>query len=684
MGVVWRARDSRLQRDVAIKALPPPLRFDPARLARFEDEARAASALNHPNIVTIHEIGETNDGPFLVMELVEGKTLRELLYAGALPARRALHLAAQLSDALARAHEAGIVHRDLKPENVMVNREGFAKILDFGLAKFEHGDNGDGESRRDATLTEADRERAIVGTAGYMSPEQASGQAVDFHSDQFTFGALVYEMVSGRSAFHRRDARRDADGHHPRGAGAARGGPAGPRAAALDRGALPLQDAGGALRADAGSRPRPGERAGSHLADRVSGEGPRRTDAFARRPRVRLSSGAAIAVAGLVAAAFILGSNVPARGSPSFQRLTFRDGTVWSGRFAPDGRTVAYAASWNGGPIRIYTARPETPESSALPLPPSSLLAMSPSGEIAVSLAARPSGAFSTTGTLARSTLAGGAPREVMEGVQAADFSADGASLAVLRSADGRSRLEFPIGHTLYETASGYLSHPRVSPRGKFVAFLEHPLRGSDAGSVAVVSLDGRQVDAVGGLDDRPRARLVARRRRGLVHRGLGGRLARAARRFAHRKPAPGDARPGRAHPARRVARGASPAGAGERARGDRGSLAGRRTGAGPLLARLVAARGSHARRHDGPLRRDGGGRRRVLRGLPARDRRVAGGAPGRRPRAGALARREVGALDAAGGARAAGAAADRSRHSSRNSDRRLRRDPARGLAAGR
>ncbi|HEY2796542.1 MAG TPA: hypothetical protein VGK26_01520, partial [Thermoanaerobaculia bacterium] len=218
-----------------------------------------------------------------------------------------------------------------------------------------------------------------------------------------------------------------------------------------------------------------------------SGEGPRAFEAVPRRPRLRLSGSVAVAVAGLVAAAYFLGANLPAHGSPSFQRLTFRDGTVWSGRFGPDARSVAYAAAWSGGPIRIYTARSETPESSAVPLPPASLLAMSPSGEIAVSLDARPSGAFSTTGTLARSTLAGGASREVMEGVQAADYAPDGSALAVLRTADGKSRLEFPIGRTLYETASGYLSHPRVSPRGDLVAFLEHPMRGSDAGSVAVV-----------------------------------------------------------------------------------------------------------------------------------------------------------------------------------------------------
>ena len=492
MGVVWRARDTRLQREVAIKALPVPFRADPGRLARFEDEARAASALNHPNIVTIHEIGETREGPFLVMELVEGRTLRELLYAGALPARKAVGLAAQLADALARAHEAGIVHRDLKPENVMVSREGFAKILDFGLAKFDHGETGAGESRCDATLTEENRERPIVGTAGYMSPEQASGQRVDFPSDQFAFGAVVYEMVSGKRAFHRATRAETLTAiirEEPE-----------PLAAVDSQVPMPLRwivarclsKAPEERYAATRDLARDLQNVRDHLSQiDGSGEGPRSSVAAPRRPRLRLSGSVAVAVAGLVAAAYFLGANVPARGSPSFQRLTFRDGTVWSGRFGPDARSVAYAAAWSGGPIRVYSARPETPESSAVPLPPASLLALSPSGEIAVSLDARPSGAFTTTGTLARSTLNGGATREVMEGVQAADYAPDGAGLAVLRTADGRSRLEFPIGRVLYETASGYLSHPRVSPRGDLVAFLEHPMRGSDAGSVAVVGAGG-------------------------------------------------------------------------------------------------------------------------------------------------------------------------------------------------
>ena len=201
MGEVYRARDPRLDREVAVKALPEELALDASRLARFESEARAASALNHPNIVTIHEVGRGAAGPYMVMELVEGRTLRDLLQAGPLSVRRALEIAAPLADALARAHERGIVHRDLKPENVMVARDGFVKILDFGLARAEGGSAG-GSGREDQTLTEGGGDR-VVGTAGYMSPEQASGQAVDGRSDQFSLGSLLYEALSARRAFRR-------------------------------------------------------------------------------------------------------------------------------------------------------------------------------------------------------------------------------------------------------------------------------------------------------------------------------------------------------------------------------------------------------------------------------------------------------------------------------------------------
>ncbi len=499
MGEVYRARDTRLGRDVAVKALSGELSLDPLRLSRFETEARSASALNHPNIVTIHEVGHDSAMPFIVMELVDGRTLREILYAGALPVRRALNLAAQLADALARAHEAGIVHRDLKPENVMVTRDGFVKILDFGLAKIdprESGNgNGHGDRRQDLTITEETREGALVGTAGYMSPEQASGQTVDFRSDQFAFGSLLYEMLSGKRAFQgptRAETLVAIIREDPE-----------PLASLVPRLPVPLLWIVERCMARL-----PEERYGStrdlardlksvrdHFSQIDSGAdgAPLLLPSEPRRARRWLSAGVAAALAALVASAYFLGTSARVPRLPSFQRLTFRDGTVWSARFAPDGRTVLYGASWNGGPIRAYSTRPEVRESAELALPAANILGVSPSGELAVSLGARSGGPFSTTGTLARASLAGGGPREVLEAVQGADFAPDGASLAVLRAFSGRHRLEFPLGKTLYETVSGYMSHARVSPDGRFVAFIEHPMRGDDAGTIAVVDREGHR-----------------------------------------------------------------------------------------------------------------------------------------------------------------------------------------------
>jgi tetratricopeptide (TPR) repeat protein/TolB-like protein len=209
MGEVYRARDRDLGRDVAVKFLPARFAADADRLARFAFEARTASSLNHPNIVTIHEIGEAEGLPYIVMELVEGETLRRAMREGRLPTRRVLDIASQIADGLAKAHSAGIVHRDLKPENVMLTPDGFVKILDFGLAKL-HSDVIPGGAPPDRGQTETPtafptgtRDGAIIGTAGYMSPEQAAGRPADFRADQFAFGATLYEMATGRQAFQR-------------------------------------------------------------------------------------------------------------------------------------------------------------------------------------------------------------------------------------------------------------------------------------------------------------------------------------------------------------------------------------------------------------------------------------------------------------------------------------------------
>lgn len=201
MGEVYRARDPRLDRTVAIKILPAELSADADNLHRFEREARSASALNHPNIVTIYELARDGSTHYIAMELIEGQTLRQLLAAGTLPIRKVIEIAAQVAEGLAKAHEAGIAHRDLKPDNLMISSDGFVKILDFGLAKVatraaEHQET----LEISAWHTQPG---VVVGTVQYMSPEQASGAPFDYRSDQFSFGLVLYEMVTGKRAFPR-------------------------------------------------------------------------------------------------------------------------------------------------------------------------------------------------------------------------------------------------------------------------------------------------------------------------------------------------------------------------------------------------------------------------------------------------------------------------------------------------
>src|SRR5262245_20876149 len=205
MGEVYRARDTRLEREVAMKVLPADLASDVGRLRRFEKEARSASSLNHPNIVTIHDIGSTDGVSWIAMELVEGSTLRQQLVSGPLPTRKILALVPQIAEGLAKAHEAAIVHRALKPENVLVTKDRHVKILDFGLAKLTSKTSGSGEESQLPTMTETSP-GVVVGTVGYMSPEQAAAGQVDFRSDQFAFGSILYEMATGKRAFQKKTA----------------------------------------------------------------------------------------------------------------------------------------------------------------------------------------------------------------------------------------------------------------------------------------------------------------------------------------------------------------------------------------------------------------------------------------------------------------------------------------------
>jgi len=202
MGEVYRARDSRLARDVAIKLLPPEVSTDSDRLQRFEQEARATSALNHPNILTVYDIGTHEGSPYIVAELLEGEELRDRLDSGSIPLRKAIDYAQQIVSGLSAAHEKGIVHRDLKPENLFITNDDRVKILDFGLAKLR-GNSGDTQGLEDATRKAITNPGVVMGTVGYMSPEQVRGLLTDQRSDIFSFGVILFEMLTGKRAFQR-------------------------------------------------------------------------------------------------------------------------------------------------------------------------------------------------------------------------------------------------------------------------------------------------------------------------------------------------------------------------------------------------------------------------------------------------------------------------------------------------
>ena len=493
MGEVYRARDTRLAREVAVKVLPEALASDPGRLARFESEARSASALNHPNIVTVYDVGRSGDVSWIAMELVRGRTLRDLLSEGPLPLRRALSLAAQVADGLAAAHAAGLVHRDLKPENLMVAEGGFAKILDFGLAKLVP----ESVAADSGMLTAAEGKTGsgvVLGTASYMSPEQASGKPLDFRSDHFSFGSILYEMVTGRRAFSRPTAAETLAAiirEEPE--SAAMPGTAAPLRWILERCLAKEPEERYASTRDLA-------RDLASLRDHAS-EGISGAVAAPSAPGRMRRIGAPLAGLALLAAvaAFLAGrwsvlrGKERAAGPPVFQQLTFRHGNIFSARFAPDGQTVLYGAAWEGMPVRVFSARSGNTESSPLALPEADIFSISASGELLLSLGHRHREGFASRGTLARAPLAGGAPRELLEDAAGADWAPDGDRLAVTRRVPLGYQLEFPPGRVLY-SSRGWISHPRVSPAGDTIAFLDHGgFLGDDRGYVAVIGPDGRK-----------------------------------------------------------------------------------------------------------------------------------------------------------------------------------------------
>ena len=488
MGEVYKAHDSRLDRDIAIKVLPSSFSSDPDRLLRFTQEARAAAALNHPNILAIYDIGEFERAPYIVSELLVGETLRDRLKAGPVPTRKAVEYALQVTRGLAAAHDKGIVHRDLKPENIFIAQDGRVKILDFGLAKLTRPEaDSSGDSATQQVVTDAGM---VMGTAGYMSPEQVRGKITDSRTDLFSFGAILYEMLSGKRAFQ---------GDSP-----------------ADTMSAILKEEPPELSEAARNVPPALEKIVRHCLEKNSAERFHSASdvAFSLEALTEIStaskSGAqAIAteepekkkrgllvpiLTGLVAAGLCLGFYVAGKRSsawsaPSFHRLTFRRGTIPAARFSPDGQTIVYSAALEGRPEELFTTRFDSTDSRPLGLEKAELLGISSRGELATSLSVSQFSPFVRIGTLGRMPLAGGAPREVSEDVTWADWTPDGSDVAAVRVAARRFQLEFPLGRVIYQPR-GWVSHVRFSPKGDLIAFDDHVETGDD-GRVVVVDRQG-------------------------------------------------------------------------------------------------------------------------------------------------------------------------------------------------
>jgi eukaryotic-like serine/threonine-protein kinase len=442
MGEVYYARDPQLERPVALKILISSRDATQVQLERFQREARAIARITHPHICAIHDVGQADGVPFLVMELLEGETLAERLERGLIPLDRALAVAGQIAAALDAAHKKGVVHRDLKPSNVMLTASG-VKLLDFGLAKLRDTDHAEAVERDTKSLRLTER-GTVLGTVPYMAPEQVEGREADARTDIFALGVILYEMTSGRAPFEGTS-------------------PASLMAAILTHDPEPLSSlvpAVGAsldrivkkcLAKDPDERWQTATDLGAALLwskeDSGAKYGTARTSGTPPARRTLVVATVIVAVLGaisgwvLVARDFVNGG---APATPRFIPVTFRTGTISAARFAPDGDTVVYSAAWGGESYALFMTRRGSTESRPLGIRETKLLAVSSTGELALLRGAHESVKLLPpykTGTLAGVAIMGGGLREILDDVVAADWTPGGGDLAVVR----RGEVEFPL-----------------------------------------------------------------------------------------------------------------------------------------------------------------------------------------------------------------------------------------------
>jgi eukaryotic-like serine/threonine-protein kinase len=493
MAEVYRARDTRLGRDVALKVINEALTGDPELLERFEQEARLAGSLNHPNLVAVYDVGLHEGSPYFITELLQGEPLRQRLARGRVPLDSALDWSSQLAEGLAAVHARGIVHRDVKPENVFVSSDGHVKLLDFGIAKLVEGSRPEGgHGLLEDTVTPTGHGRtqtgAIVGTPAYMSPEQVRGERVDARTDVFSLGAVMHEMLSGDRPFSGASMVEKAH-------------------AVLHDDPAPLPNVpplvAQVVRRCLAKEPDNRFQSARDLAFALemlrSDVGPKSRSSPETRPSlVRRRWWVPAVIAALAAGAFLVITRLqPVRAPPppmTVERVTGRLAFVRAARFTPEGRVVFNAAS-SGRPVELFERNFAAASVQSLPLQNMLLAAVSPKGELAVLLPpkSRPLIGFEVHGTLARVAAGGGTPREVLEDVQTADWSPSG-DLAVVRGVEEAQSLEFPIGTSIFKTAPrAWIGNVRVSPRGDLIAFIHHPISGQLTGEAIVLDLQGKR-----------------------------------------------------------------------------------------------------------------------------------------------------------------------------------------------